>query len=49
MFHVIMRSVPLLVGGGGGGGGGGAVAPAVVNDQTGPVVDPPLFFATICQ
>ena len=28
------------------GGGGGA---AVVNDHTGPAVDPPLFFATTCQ
>ena len=37
------------VGGGGGTGGGGAGDPAVVNDHTGPSVDPALFFATICQ
>src|SRR5437660_10532168 len=29
--------------------GPGGVPPAVVNDQTGPGVPPPLFRATICQ
>jgi hypothetical protein len=46
MFHVIMRNVVDV---GGGGGGGGGVDPAVVNDHTGPVVVPALFFARICQ
>ena len=38
-----------VLGGGGGGGGGGSVAPSVVNDQIGPVVDPAAFFAITCQ
>jgi hypothetical protein len=38
-------------GGGGLGGGGGVMTgePAVLNDQTGPVVVPLLFLATTCQ
>src|SRR5437660_1686299 len=38
-----------VLGGGGGGGSGGSVAPSVVNDQIGPVVDPAAFFAITCQ
>src|SRR5919201_484784 len=39
MFQVIIRKLVVV----------GTGAPAVVNDHTGPVVVPVLFFATICQ